>query len=101
WAKEIEFQIRTADVVIPLLSQSSVTSEMLAYEIKIAHETAQYQHGKPRIMPIRVGYEGELPAALASILNPIEYALWRDDQDSEKLKVKLLESLHSPAQSKV
>src|SRR5256885_4156482 len=41
WAKEIEKQVRTADAVIPLLSAASVASEMLAYEVQIAHEAAQ------------------------------------------------------------
>src|SRR5207302_4151868 len=33
WAKEIERQVRTSDVAIPLLSAASVSSEMLAYEV--------------------------------------------------------------------
>src|SRR5204863_1923646 len=60
WAKEIERQVRTADAVVPLLSPASMSSEMLAYELQIAHEAAQ-RGGRPRILPVRVAYEGELP----------------------------------------
>ncbi|MBX3279032.1 MAG: toll/interleukin-1 receptor domain-containing protein [Acidobacteria bacterium] len=51
----IEREVRTSDVVIPLLSQASISSEMLAYEIQIAHDAAQRQSGKPRLVPVRVG----------------------------------------------
>src|SRR5205085_3894367 len=33
WAKEIERQVRTADAVVPIISQASAQSEMLAYEV--------------------------------------------------------------------
>src|SRR5215212_5056999 len=68
WAKEIERQVRTADAVVPLLSQSSIYSEMLACEVQIAHEAAQEKEGKPRLLPVRVDYDGPLPEALAVIL---------------------------------
>src|SRR5581483_9838325 len=56
WAREIEERIANADVVIPLLSTDSVQSEMFAYEIEIAHGYSQKRRGKPRILPIRVGF---------------------------------------------
>lgn len=93
WAKEIERQVREADAVIPLLSDASVTSEMLAYEVQIAHEAAQAQSGKPRILPIRIGYEGGLPEGLSSILSPIQYALWTDERDDDRLTQELLNAL--------
>src|SRR5207249_4713520 len=78
WAKEIEREIRTADAVVPLLSSVSMRSEMLAYEIEIAHQSAQNQAGKPRLLPIRINYTGALPeeTTLPSILDPLEYSLW-------------------------
>ncbi|HET9533518.1 MAG TPA: AAA-like domain-containing protein [Blastocatellia bacterium] len=85
WAREIERQVRTADAVIPLLSASSITSEMLAYEIQIAHDAAQKQNGKPRILPIRIAYEGALPGELSSMLDPIQYAMWRGPEDDARL----------------
>jgi hypothetical protein len=67
WAKEIERQVRTSDTVIPLLS-AAVHSEMLSYEIQIAHEAAEQQQGKPRILPVRVNYDDPLPEPLAGFL---------------------------------
>src|SRR5207302_1089819 len=46
WAQEIERQVRSADAVVPIISQSAVHSEMLAYEIEMAHRTAQERGGK-------------------------------------------------------
>src|SRR5205814_916688 len=40
WARQIEYRIRQADAVIVLLSAASIQSEMIAYEIEIAHEAA-------------------------------------------------------------
>jgi len=90
WAREIERQVRTADIVIPLLSAASISSEMLAYEIQIAHEAAQQQQGKPRLLPVRINYDGPLPDPLAGILNPIQYALWNGPQDDHHLVAELL-----------
>src|SRR5438128_365846 len=53
WAREIESRIRSADAVIPLLSPNSIHSEMLGFEIESAHEAAQLQNGRPRLLPVR------------------------------------------------
>jgi serine/threonine protein kinase len=95
WAKEIERQVRTADAVIPLLSAASMTSEMIAYEVQIAHEAAQQQEGKPRLLPVRIDYEGALPDPLSSILAPIQYTLWSSAEDDDRLAEELLSSLHA------
>ncbi len=96
WAKEIERQVRTADAVVPLLSAASAQSEMLAYEVQIAHETAQQQEGRPRILPVRINFEGALPDPLRSILAPIQYFLWGGPQNDETLVAELLKSLRRP-----
>jgi hypothetical protein len=95
WAQEIERQIRTADAVIPLLSAEAAQSEMMAFEIEIAHESAQTQHGRPVVLPIRVDFHDPLPEPLASILDPIQYILWQGPEDDEPLLEKLLEALRN------
>lgn len=92
WAKEIERQVRTADAVVPLLSAASMSSEMLAYELQIAHEAAQ-RGGRPRILPVWVAYEGGLPEVIADIVAPIQYALWSGPEDDERLVSELLAAL--------
>ena len=96
WAQEIERQVRSADAVIPLLSASSVSSEMLTYEVQTAHDAAQKQKGKPRLLPVRVNFEGPLPDALAAILNPLQYAVWASPKDDQRLAQELVYALKSP-----
>jgi hypothetical protein len=97
WAREIETRIRSADAIIPLLSADAIQSEMLAFEIETAHETAQLEQGRPRLLPVRVNYTGPLPEPLASILEPIQYFLWEGESDDLGLVTELAEALkHLP-----
>jgi hypothetical protein len=96
WARAIEEKLSNADAVIPLLSTTSVFSEMIAYELQIAYEAQQKQKGKPRLLPVRVNYEDALPDALESILHPFQYALWRGPSDNPCLVNSLLNSLRGP-----
>lgn len=97
WAREIEKQIRESDAVIPLLSAESIRSEMMGFEIEHAHETAQLQYGRPRLLPVRVNYTGPLPEPLGGILDPIQYYLWQGNQDHEGLVTELFDALrHLP-----
>jgi hypothetical protein len=101
WATEIERQIHQSDAVIPLLSDSSVQSEMLSMEVQIASESAQRQFGKPRILPVRIGSEFSLPEPFISILGRLQYTSWRDPADSERLLKDLLDGLEAKGQTKV
>jgi serine/threonine protein kinase len=95
WAREIERRVSNAYAVVVLLSAAAVNSEMLAYELQIAHDSAQ-KTGRPRILPVRVNYEGTLPNPLAAILDGIQYAQWKGPQDSQSLTAKITESLQNP-----
>ena len=98
WAREIEQQIRSADALVALLSAESINSEMLSFEIETAHEAAQLQQGRPRLLPVRVDYTGPLPEPLAGILDPIQYFLWEGPQDNLGLATELVEAVkHLPA----
>jgi hypothetical protein len=95
--QEIETRLRSADAIIPLLSMESIHSEMLGFEIETAHEAAQLQNGRPRLLPVRANYIGPLPEPLASILDPIQYYLWESEHDNLGLITELKEALiHLP-----
>lgn len=100
WAKEIERQVRESDAVIPILSPSSVQSEMLSMEVQIASEAAQQQFGKPRILPVRVGSEDALPEPFLSILGRLQYSIWHDPGDDQLLIKELLDGLEAKEQPK-
>jgi class 3 adenylate cyclase len=96
WAKELESKIRGSDAIVLLLSAASVQSEMLAYEVQLAHDEAQKRQGKPVLLPVRVNYEDKLPAELASILDRLQYFLWTGSQDNARLLSELHNALQNP-----
>jgi serine/threonine protein kinase len=95
WAREIERRISNAYAVVVLLSSAAVSSEMLAYEVQIAHQSAQ-KGGRPIILPIRIDFEGALPSSLATNLDGIQYAQWKGTEDSASLIAEITESLQNP-----
>jgi len=98
WAAEIDRQVRGADAVITLLSEVSLQSEMLEYEVQTAYNAAQIQQGKPRLLPVRLQMMGPLPPqhSLASILNPLQYTLWQSGQDDSRLVEEIIAALKQP-----
>jgi class 3 adenylate cyclase len=99
WAREIERQIRTADAVVPLLSAASIQSEMFAYEVELAFEAAQQQHGRPRLLPVRVDFTGalhEVSESLARILGPIHSAEWHAPADDGRVLEQLMAAFEAP-----
>jgi len=99
WAREIEQRVSNAYAVIVLLSETSVSSEMLAYEVQVAHEAAQ-KTGRPRILPVRINFETALPSGLAANLDGIQYAQWKGPQDDRLLVAQISESLLNPQKSR-
>jgi hypothetical protein len=99
WAAEFQRQVGASDMVVPLLSETSIHSEMLAYEVEIAYQAAQTQQGRPRLLPVRVNYAGPLPfpSALARILEPLPYVLWQSDQDDARLVEQIIRALQRPS----
>ena len=92
WAREIERRVSNAYAVIPLISAVAVNSEMLAHEVQVAHDAAQ-KTGKPRILPVRINFDGALPSQLGAILDGIQYTQWKGPQDTPSLIAEITESL--------
>ncbi|MGO8672735.1 MAG: AAA-like domain-containing protein [Capsulimonadaceae bacterium] len=96
WAQEIERRIREADAVVPLLSAASHRSEMLEFEVQTAHQAAQAQGGKPRILPVRVAYTEPFADPIGSILGSLQYTLWNGREDDARVVADVIRALHSP-----
>ncbi len=95
WAQEIEKKIRSSDALIVLLSGASNQSEMVAYEVEVARESA-HQQGKPVLLPVRVAYGGPLSEPLARILGPLQHCLWEGPDDDRRLLEQVLHALDNP-----
>jgi serine/threonine protein kinase len=99
WAREIEQKIGSADAVVALLSAASVQSEMLAYEVQLAHSYSERQNGKPRLLPVRVQFQAEFPDSLHSALDGLNYAMWNDPADHEQIIADLAKALEAPQEA--
>ena len=98
WAKEIETQVHQADYLIVFLTADSSRSEMVRGEIEMArHHAATTSH--PRILPVRVNFDGPLPYPLNAYLDSVQYATWRGAGDTQRLLAQLLDAITGAAQS--
>ena len=100
WPSEIEKMVRQADVVIPLLSAASVQSEMLTWEVQEAYDEGQRRGGRPRLLPVRVAYEGPLSPELSPLLDRLQYFLWNGPYDNARLVDDLIDAFHGPRRIK-
>lgn len=82
WASNVANQIKSADVLIPLLSAAACESEIISFQVEVAHDAAQKQNGQPAIIPCRVGFTEDLPEPMAGILAPITHLLWETEEDN-------------------
>jgi hypothetical protein len=99
WAKAIEARIRSADVVIPLLSDSAAGSEMLEYELETAGDESRAK-GTPRILPVRIGSDTPLGGAAGAILQRLHFCLWEGPADDERLLDEIVTALTGPEKQK-
>ena len=62
---------------------------MVRGEVEIARRQAASGTG-PRILPVRVAFDGALPYPLNAYLDGIQYAVWNDVNDTSRLLGELL-----------
>ena len=98
WAMEIARQVRESDAVIPVLSKSSMQSDMVQWEVQTAHTASQQQFGKPRILPVLVGPEEPLPEPFNTVVGRIQYAKWQTPADDEALLTNMVAGLEAKEQ---
>src|SRR4051812_5693465 len=60
WARYINQELESADVLIVMLSETSIQSEFVTREVETAIRMAR-RSGKPFILPVRLRYNGPLP----------------------------------------
>lgn len=89
WAGSIQRAIEAADVFIPLVSLSSMISEQVLLEVEHAYEHSA-KTGKPITLPIRIGYEAELPSEMGKYLDHLQYLYWEESADDQHLVTSAL-----------
>ena len=98
WLEEIDRQLKASDYLVVLLSQDSADSEMLQAEVRRAYEYRK-QLGRPRVLPVRLAFEGMLPYTIEAFIDPVQYVVWNGEADNERVAQSILAALggSSPA----
>ena len=93
WAEQIETELRQADALVVLLSEHSVHSEMVQQEIALSHKISEDSGGKPQILPVRLAYHEPFQYPLSIYLDPINWAVWESDADTQTLIAELTQAI--------
>lgn len=97
WAQEIDRQVQRADIVVPLISKTSIKDDMLVSLLHAANDARQVGTSKPHIVPVRVGYDGPLPDRIGYILAQVETIFWQDAGDDNNVVTFILKSSGAPS----
>jgi AAA domain-containing protein/TIR domain-containing protein/trypsin-like peptidase len=92
WLERIDGELAKSDYLVVLLSDASADSEMVQSEIYRAYEYRK-KNGHPQVLPIRVAYEDILPYSISAFLNPLQYILWNNEDDHERVLKELIEAM--------
>jgi Predicted ATPase (AAA+ superfamily) len=92
WAERIQKAIKESNYLITFLSKHSVNSEMVIAEVETAYHHGK-TYGKPAILPVRLNFNEPLVYPLSAYLNPLQWALWDHDSDTQKLIAELKQAI--------
>lgn len=92
WIQEIHDQIAESDFLVVLLSTDSMISDMVLEEVKFA-DLQWRETGRPRILPIRLNYDGPLPYDLDKYLRPLQYAEWVGEETTPEVARRILNAI--------
>jgi pimeloyl-ACP methyl ester carboxylesterase len=95
WSKEIEKRIQWCDYLIVLLSEESSRSDMVQYEVQLAHDRRDAD-GLPVLLPVRIAFKGRLDYRLGAILDRYQYIPWESAADDGRILESILEALGAP-----
>ncbi len=89
WAQAIQQHLESCDLLIVLLSEAAVLSEMVAQEVLFSLRAQTSRGLDDGILPVRVTYDGDLPYQFSTLLSGIRDVLWRSAADTEPLFKRL------------
>ncbi len=95
WSPLIENEITTCDFFVVLLTQASVAPGYVVAETLVARDS-EVRTGRPRIVPVRVGYPSLLPLILGGAIGHLQYFEWNDTADNEVLLGTLVQRIGKP-----
>ena len=90
WPAVVDTKLKDADYLVVLLSTQSSSSDMVIEEVRRGVRLRD-QQGHPKLIPIRLGAEVNMPYDLGAKVNRIQHLKWLADGDEEAIAAKLEE----------
>jgi len=100
WLERIDEELTKSDFLVVVLSEASADSEMVQSEIHRAYELRK-KNGQPQVLPIRAIYDDLLPYSISAFLNPLQYIVWNDDSDNERVAKELIQAMQGQLPAKI
>lgn len=88
WAAEIDANLASASYFVVFLSAEAADSKGVTEEVRRA-VTLNPERGRPRIIPVRLAYDGDLKYELGMLLNSFQFEFWQTSDDTQDLIAKL------------
>src|SRR5438477_12608761 len=89
WGEVIDRELAGSDYVVALISETAAVSPMVITEIAEAHRL-NVEHGRPSIIPIRLGDELRLRYPLSAYVSRFQHTTWTGPADTDELVQQLL-----------
>lgn len=85
---QVRKQIQNSDYIIPLLSQESLYSEMMLFELEIASKVSRTpNNNKPRIIPVRINNQLNFQYPLTEYLSNLTTLSWQSPEDDPNIYI--------------
>lgn len=99
WAEKIERELAQCNYLILLLSNESITNEVVLLEMEIVWRL-YLEGGKPRFLPVKLNQTVPLPAPLHIYLEGVNWIVWQEPDNIasliEQVKHSLADGRFSP-----
>lgn len=92
WANLIESRIRTADAVIPILSESAMSGEMLQFQVETAIDERR-NRGRPFILPIKVSTSRQPTGPVGALVSGLPFVEWQTPMHDVRLVEEVIRAL--------
>ena len=95
WAKAVDEALRNCEVLLVLLSKTSIQSEAVMAEVRTAKQLADKNNGTPRILPIRIAisFDEPLPYEMNIAVGRLQHAYWDGESAPDALIDDVVNSL--------
>jgi hypothetical protein len=93
WPERLKAEIEQSDYLVLLLSEKSVHSQPLQWEVETAHNVAALRGGSPTMLPVRLNYPEDFEYPLSEYLKPLHWTVWSGPNDTPRIIEELQQAI--------